>query len=195
MSYTVDKDAVDNFLGIPDSLRMRSSEARKTPQQQIGFVAQEVDAVVKKSGYVFSGVEVPQNENDPYTIRYEEFVVPLVKAVQELSAHSNEQKKEITELKGQLGNDTSPTVYVLFQENSNLADKTIQIPLTLPPGVREANIVLSTRKGKKLKDFPVIERGDISLKISGNELSPGMYTFSLIADGKVINTEDIILTE
>ena len=98
-------------------------------------------------------------------------------------------------MKGQLGNDTSPTVYVLFQENSNLADKTIQIPLTLSQGVREANVVLSTRKGKKLKDFPVIERGDISLKISGNELSPGMYTYSLIADGKVINTEDIILTE
>ena len=62
--------------------------------RQTGFVAQEVEAIVKKTGYVFSGVDAPENENDPYGIRYAEFVVPLVKAVQELSAKVEEQKKK-----------------------------------------------------------------------------------------------------
>ena len=57
MSYTLDKDAFEKFLGIPDGIRIKYPEARKTPQQQVGFVAQEVEAVIKKSGYVFSGVE------------------------------------------------------------------------------------------------------------------------------------------
>ncbi|MBP6091851.1 MAG: hypothetical protein KA521_11415, partial [Crocinitomicaceae bacterium] len=43
-----------------------------------------------KTGYDFSGVQKPQNANDTYAVRYAEFVVPLVKAVQEL-ANENEK--------------------------------------------------------------------------------------------------------
>jgi hypothetical protein len=48
-----------------------------------GFVAQEVESAAKKLGFKFSGVDAPNNENDVYGLRYAEFVVPLVKAVQE----------------------------------------------------------------------------------------------------------------
>ncbi len=203
VSYTLDKDAIDKFLGIPDSVRIENVAARKTPQQQIGFVAQEVEAIVKKSGYVFSGVETPQNENDPYTIRYDEFVVPLVKAVQELTAYSKDQQKEIGELKRQLGNDNStaflgdirPTGVVLFQDDSNPGTSSIQIPIALPEGIRQANVVISTLKGKPLKDILVNERGDTTVKFSDNEFSPGMYFYSLIADGKVVDTKRLILTK
>ncbi|MBL0356940.1 MAG: tail fiber domain-containing protein [Chitinophagaceae bacterium] len=50
---------------------------------QTGFVAQEVEATANKMGYDFSGVDKPKNENDLYALRYAEFVVPLVKAMQE----------------------------------------------------------------------------------------------------------------
>jgi hypothetical protein len=40
-------------------------------------------------------VEVPQNDNVLYTIRYAEFVVPLVKAVQELTAKVDERQKQM----------------------------------------------------------------------------------------------------
>jgi hypothetical protein len=39
---------------------------------------------VKKAGFVFNGGDVPENDNGHYSIRYAEFVVPLVIAVQEL---------------------------------------------------------------------------------------------------------------
>ena len=45
--------------------------ARRLPTRHVSFVAR-VDDLVKKSGYLFNGVEVPQNNNDPYTIRYAE---------------------------------------------------------------------------------------------------------------------------
>jgi len=34
-------------------------------------------------GYDFNGVDKPKNENDFYGLRYAEFVVPLVKGMQE----------------------------------------------------------------------------------------------------------------
>ena len=48
-----------------------------------GFLAQEVLAAAQESEYDFSGVTIPQSEHELYTLRYETFVVPLVKAVQE----------------------------------------------------------------------------------------------------------------
>ena len=56
-----------------------------------GFIAQEVEKVAKELGFDFSGIDAPKNENDFYGLRYAEFVVPLVKAIQE-------QQKKIEEL-------------------------------------------------------------------------------------------------
>lgn len=59
-----------------------------------GFVAQEVEQAAKASGFDFSGIDKPKNESDLYGLRYSEFVVPLVKAMQE-------QQKMIEELRMQ----------------------------------------------------------------------------------------------
>jgi trimeric autotransporter adhesin len=63
-----------------------------------GFVAQEVEAVAKKIGYDFSGVDAPQNPDGHYGLRYAEFVVPLVKAVQEQQQIIEELKNTIEQL-------------------------------------------------------------------------------------------------
>ena len=48
-----------------------------------GFIAQEVEKAAREAGYDFSGVDKPKNEKDLYGLRYADFVVPLVKAIQE----------------------------------------------------------------------------------------------------------------
>jgi len=71
-----------------------------------GFIAQEVEQAARSVGYDFSGVDTPDNENDYYGLRYAEFVVPLVKAVQELTGQNetllerlNAQEAEMEALK------------------------------------------------------------------------------------------------
>ena len=64
-----------------------------------GFIAQEVDRAAKATGYDFSGIVKPATDNDLYSLRYSEFVVPLVKAVQEQQKMIIELKKEIEILK------------------------------------------------------------------------------------------------
>ncbi len=59
---------------------------------QSGFIAQEVEQAAKENNYEFSGVVVPKSDEGLYSIRYAEFVVPLVKAVQELSLSNDEMK-------------------------------------------------------------------------------------------------------
>ena len=60
---------------------------------QSGFIAQEVETAAKELGYDFSGVDKPKNENDLYGLRYAEFVVPLVKGMQEQQLTIEELKK------------------------------------------------------------------------------------------------------
>jgi hypothetical protein len=66
-----------------------------------GFVAQEVEQAAAASGYEFSGIDKPQNENDFYGLRYADFVVPLVKAVQEQQQMITEMKKRMDALEEQ----------------------------------------------------------------------------------------------
>ncbi len=63
-----------------------------------GFVAQEVEKAAQQLGYDFSGVDAPKNEKDVYALRYADFVVPLVKAVQELNVTNEELKNTVNEL-------------------------------------------------------------------------------------------------
>ena len=66
-----------------------------------GFIAQDVEQLAKKVGYNFSGVDVPKNDKDVYGIRYAEFVVPLVKAVQEQQQLIDKLLEEVKNLQQQ----------------------------------------------------------------------------------------------
>lgn len=67
-----------------------------------GFIAQDVAKVAEQMNYSFDGVHLPESDKDFYSISYSQFVVPLVKAVQELSKQNEEMKKEIELLKSKL---------------------------------------------------------------------------------------------
>jgi hypothetical protein len=64
-----------------------------------GFIAQEVAAAAQKINYDFSGVDKTGNI---WGLRYGEFVVPLVKAVQEQETIIEDQNKKIDLLQKEL---------------------------------------------------------------------------------------------
>lgn len=90
--YNFDTRKYTEFLtrNMPDSLRAgylnTKDYSASTAIRHSGFVAQEVVQAAAACGYDFSGVHVPVNDQDNYSIAYGQFVVPLVKAVQEQQA-------------------------------------------------------------------------------------------------------------
>ena len=48
---------------------------------------------------------------------------------------------------------------------------------------------------ENIKQVNIEERGNGSAVINGYELTPGMYMYTLIVDGKEIDTKKMILTE
>ncbi|MFH1120711.1 MAG: tail fiber domain-containing protein [Bacteroidota bacterium] len=111
VTYTLDITAIDATLNKSQPAILRPGEvAREISHEEMasveakekivysGFLAQEVEQSAKEIGYNFSGVDVPSTPDGQYGIRYAEFVVPLVKAVQELNVKFMEQQKMNLEL-------------------------------------------------------------------------------------------------
>ncbi|MEM1324088.1 MAG: tail fiber domain-containing protein [Bacteroidota bacterium] len=70
---------------------------------QSGFIAQEVEQAAAQSNFTFSGIDY-RAHMDRYGLRYAEFVVPLVKALQELAPQIERQREVIQEQNAQLDN-------------------------------------------------------------------------------------------
>ncbi len=97
VTYYFDKDKYNQFLKIPDSIASKNNATAKKYLES-GFMAQEVEQAAKELGYEFNGVDEPKNDGDHYGLRYAMFVVPLVKAVQELeekNAALEEKNKQL----------------------------------------------------------------------------------------------------
>ena len=77
VSYNLDRRKIRAFTGNTNATNSDVS------QKTIGFIAQEVEQAVSANNYVFTGVKTPVNEKDHYGLKYAEFVVPLVKGMQE----------------------------------------------------------------------------------------------------------------
>ncbi len=84
-----------------------------------GFIAQEVEEAARSLQFDFSGVDAPKNEHDLYGLRYAEFTVPLVKAVQEQQALIETQKVELSDLKNQLTTLQQQVLALLGQPKSD----------------------------------------------------------------------------
>ena len=95
VTYNLDVNKINEFLGINNSV----GTSAKSQTIQTGFIAQEVETAAKELGYDFSGVAKPENDDDHYGLRYAQFVIPLVKAVQEQQQIIDKLQKENIELK------------------------------------------------------------------------------------------------
>jgi hypothetical protein len=100
VTYIVNRTSLNEYVGLSGSTLASDAAYRSRPvsERTTGFIAQEVEASAQSMGFDFSGVDSPDNPNDYYGLRYAEFVVPLVKAVQELSAQNAQQQQMIEEL-------------------------------------------------------------------------------------------------
>ena len=191
-------------------------QAREARQREVqtGFVAQDVAGVARSIGYDFSGVDI--DEMGIYSLRYSEFVVPLVKAVQELSAQVEHLQRQIDELRNpNIGisirtnsapstDDESPVFdafaetnreAVLHQNVPNPFNQSTRIQYYLPETVRNASLIIFDMTGKQLMQIPLTQRGDGVEIIQGSQLSAGIYLYALIADGREVGVKRMILTQ
>lgn len=188
-------------------------------KKQYGFISQEVEEILpdlvenvhKPKGITEDGKEVTQ-EVDYKGLNYIGFIALLTKGMQEQQQLIDRQQQQINELKAlvqaqtgssgsspKIGNATSIPVtlsdnatIVLNQNAPNPFAESTVISYNLPVEFTKAQIIFTTNDGAVIKTVTITEKGQGSLTIFGNDLSHGVYTYSLVVDGKTMDTKKMV---
>jgi hypothetical protein len=94
--------------------------------------------------------------------------------------------------KGQAVNLTDKNVIVLNQNVPNPFAESTVITYTIPTDFARAQLIFSTSDGKIIKTVDITTKGDGYLSVFANDLSNGLYSYSLVVDGKVIATKKMV---
>jgi hypothetical protein len=81
---------------------------------------------------------------------------------------------------------------VLDQNLPNPFAESTQINYVIPADVQKATLLFYDMNGRIINEVTINERGNGSLTVYGANLEKGIYTYSLIADGKLIATKKMV---
>jgi len=169
---------------------------------QIGLLAQEVQKV-------FPELISYDSVQNLYGIMYDDLIPVIIEAMKEqqtqieslkkaISKNKISSKKQIINSESDL-NDLSETNYneltKLSQNSPNPFTQSTEIEYYLSESANRALLCIYDLNGLQIKSYQLTNKGNGSITISGAELRPGMYLYTLIVDGKAIDTKRMILTE
>jgi hypothetical protein len=186
-----------------------------------GLIAQDVEKIlpnlVKNSRF-----ETPRKPNtaeqeaikvetiDFKALNYTELIPIIIKGMQEQQHTIDKQQQvneqlqvQITELKKivqsfsqnkSMDFSSSATKTYLAQNTPNPFFADTKIQCSLPAQVKSATLIISNTEGETLQLYSIHTSGSNVITIHGNTLPAGRYTYSLVADGIVLQTKSMILT-
>ena len=122
----------------------------------------------------------------------------LILRLEEQEAQIAELRKMIEELKAnavQIDQTrlSDPSEIILEQNVPNPFTDFTSIGYVLPERIEKAQIIFTTLEGKTVKTVDIAGSGRGVLRVYNDELSNGIYTYSLIVDGQVIDSKKMNL--
>ncbi len=143
-----------------------------------------------------------------YAINYTGLIPIIVEAMKDQQTTIDELTKRVEALEGD-GNSIEKSASIetvnttnkvaescmLEQNIPNPFSDNTRIDMYLPESVSNAVMYIYNMQGKQIEMFKIQERGNTSVTISGYTLEAGMYLYTLIADGKEVDTKKMILTK
>lgn len=137
------------------------------------------------------------------SINYIEMIPLLVESIKELTSkvvyleksaagvNLAKSRDAVTGISDMSGTD----LLSLSQNRPNpFGDKTY-ISINVPNTVKAASLFVYDMNGKQIKQISITDRGNVSVHITAEEFDSGMYLYSLIADGKIVDTKRMVITK
>jgi hypothetical protein len=132
-------------------------------------------------------------------VNYSELIPILIRGIQQMDS-ANKAKDErisileekLNEVLDRLGSEGigSPSAWIK-QNTPNPVRSSTSIQYFIPENIRAARILVTNAKGQQLKVYNVSGSGTVNF--SAGTLPSGTYTYSLVADGKIISTKKLVI--
>ena len=144
---------------------------------------------------------VVEGQDGYLAVNYQELIPMLICSVQQLQKELDALKKE-GRIKTAAYNDNLTAVSmdppaensILYQNTPNPFTGTTVIRFELPEEVSDAYIFIFNMQGTMLSQIPVRGTTD-RITINGYDYGPGMYIYSLIVNGRKVDSKRMILTK
>lgn len=189
---------------------LRTQDTAFFNRNHIGFIAQDVQKIFPELVY--------PDKDGILAIDYIGFIPLLVESIKGLNNNHLRDSLNLKNLQNKLINvetqlnqksgqqilnstlvtavdDESIGLPLLYQSDPNPFNQNTSITYYLPLNITTAKIYLYNMQGIQIKSYPINEPANGNILIQASELVPGMYLYTLIADGKEIDTKKMILTD
>ena len=171
---------------------LSSMEKQIYSKQHYSLSADELEAIFPDLVY--------ENEDGSKSINYVEMVPILVQAIGELSAKvavlegkDGAVRKVAARTTGIDTANSSVEFQALGQNKPNPFGTSTEIEVSVPESVQSAFVYVYDLQGKKVQQVNLTARGRQTVQLNATSLADGMYLYSLIADGKVVETRRMIV--
>jgi hypothetical protein len=186
---------------------------------QMGFIAQEMEKVFPQLVSTFPYKNIDGSKTGDYkSINYIGLIPVLTKALQEQQQTITDIKQENEAMKVQnqelklrldkieqmlaVNNGQQSAAFAatlstarLEQNAPNPFNQNTVIKYYLPQSAGKAFINITDINGRIIKIIPVAEKGNGQLTLEGGQLTTGIYQYSLILNGKLLDTKKMVLTK
>jgi len=204
VSYNLNTDFFQTLQGEQgDTLSANEMyiEPQLADRIQRGFIAQELQEI-------FPDLVFEDNDG-VLAINYIGLIPVIVDAIKEMQTQIISQEERIGNLETDLYGVKDPVLMTksedeinkdqdkaeLYQIHPSPFNQQITIRHKIPEQFGNATLHIYNMQGTEILNYSVINRGYTATNLGPSELKPGMYLYTLIADGREVDTKRMILTE
>lgn len=160
-------------------------------ERVLGLNASEIEAVLPEA--------IRHDPQGAVCINYQALIPVLIEGFKEQQRTIESLQNQIAELKsgdrGTFGKgEQELSSNVLYQNVPNPTNSTTNIDCYLDSHVSKAVVAVYDLNGLQLKEYPVYNQGKNTITIEANEFKPGIYMYSLLVEGKLIDTKRMVIT-
>ncbi len=172
-------------------------------EQQIGFIAQELKEVFP---------QLIKEDNKGYlAVNYVGMIPVLLEAIKAQQKQLDKQDSVITQLTNAINNCCTATNAgsnqlatsgnqtiggaVLYQNTPNPWNQTTVVKCYVPQSSQNVSLLVFDLNGTLKNTFAINETGTVNITINANQLVSGMYYYTLVINGKEVDTKKMILTQ
>lgn len=188
-------------------------------EKQFGLIVQDVETVLPELVKAIHKFEEKDSTGktisqavDYKALNYTEFIPILIQGMQEQEKTIDELKTQVADLSklinhsgnGSVGQSTANSIsttnvnlkdaqsIVLEQNVPNPFAEQTTINYVLPDNTGKAQILFYNSTGKLIQSVELTEKGQGQLNVFASDLSNGLYTYTLVVDGKIVDSKKML---
>lgn len=169
----------------------------KDKKLQVGFLAQDVEKVIPEA-------VIKADSSKVETMSYTAIIPYLVEAIKEQQAQIETLKNMVenccnsnlksASLSIEPSSEIIQSKAQLDQNVPNPFNSETKIGCFIPDKSNSSTLYIYNMQGTQLQQYALTGKGTQVVTIHGNIFAPGIYLYSLVIDGKEIDTKRMILT-